>query len=175
MTRVLLIVLIAMPFISVASLLSLPANLFGKTPVEKWDHSKLSQQADLVAIISPTRTVDGDGKMSLQTTGIKGNLQLVITSVTVEHVVKGRDVKKCDIHHYRLDTRDVILVNPPRLVSFRDKAVTITVKRRKVVLPPPKYLVYLKAMRKDSQYTFATDPMQSQDATFELVPPVLGD
>jgi hypothetical protein len=107
-----------------------------------WTYRELADAADVIAIVTPTKTRMRPEKAPLpDMTGVTG--QRVETEFSVQVVLKGTpaDPKQIVLHHYA-DTRTGAIGNGPMLVAFEPKDKV-------------SYLVFLKKGA-DGQYTAVT-------------------
>ncbi|MEO8704178.1 MAG: hypothetical protein ABI867_29265 [Kofleriaceae bacterium] len=127
--------------------------------MKAWSYRELVDAADVVAIVTPTKTKLRTEKAPLPEMPSVSATR-VETEFAIVAVVKGKpaDAKKLLLHHYA-DTRAGAIPNGPLLVAFepKDKA---------------QYLVFLK-QGADGQYvavTGQTDPMFSFEKLQQRAP-----
>ena len=101
------------------------AAMCGARPVAYWPYEKLTKEADLIVIATPTRTDDSGEKMNLP--GIAHDNKPVPglgvnTTFEVLAVLKGApDLKSFVLYHLREAEPQEMSVNGPYLVSFDPK------------------------------------------------------
>ncbi len=97
----------------------------GARPVAYWPYEKLTKEADLLVIATPTRTVDTGEKMNLP--GVARNNKPIAglgvnTTFKVLAVLKGeQDLKSFVLFHLREAEPEEMAPNAPMLVSFDPK------------------------------------------------------
>jgi len=148
--------------------------------VEDWSYIRLFQEADLVVIARPVKSVDAGDR--LKRNPWRADLIGVNTSFKTVHTLKGAAKAPVTVLHYRTDA---LLQNGPLLVKFRTKAIryTIVIERRegeparaavrKFIgeAGPATYLLFLKR-RDDGRYEPVSGPIDPALSVRELREPI---
>ena len=84
-----------------------------------WSYQELYEQADLVAIATPTSTQDTTEKATLPNISPDVHVIGLSTEFEIRLVLKGdKGLKKMTLHHYRLPDPKQLMINGPNLASF---------------------------------------------------------
>ena len=143
--------------------------------VEVWSYERLFKEAEVVVIASAQRTVDTGGKPADAKQG-KGLLAQETTFV-VHSTLKGAVAEgPLTLRHFKKDNR-LLWQNGPLLVTFRTKEMKLEgtgARKFSVVLPPPQYLLFLKAAG-DGRYVPVSGQYDSALSVKELNAPLPAD
>jgi hypothetical protein len=105
-----------------------------------WSYQELYDQADLVAIATPTSTQDTTAKATLPNISPDVYVIGLSTEFDIRMVLKGdKSLKKMTLHHYRLANPKELMMNGPNLASFDPK-------------DHPRYLLFLR-LEADGRYS----------------------
>lgn len=148
-----------MRILGLVLVMALAAGTADARGMRGWTYRELVEAAEVVAIVTPTRTKQRPEKAPLPDMP-SVTAQRVETELALVAVLKGTpaDTKKLLLHHY-VDTRTGAIANGPLLVAFEPKDRL-------------QYLVFLKK-GSDGQYvavTGQTDPMFSFEKLQQRAP-----
>jgi hypothetical protein len=129
--------------------LGIVAPMLSARAIENWPYDRLFKEADLVVIARATSSESCDDKTTHNIW--KAECLGVNTAFSVKTVLKGKcDEDKITVLHFKLKD-EVLIQDGPLLVAFRMKETVLKLKNAKVGLPPPEYMLFLKAT-KDGRY-----------------------
>lgn len=149
--------------------------------VDSWDYERLFKEADLIVIAAPVGEEKADDAFGRNPWDLE--ILGVNTAFEVRHVLKGKvDGKQVKVLHFRFapikpGSGPVIIEDGPGFVAFRTKAALVGDGDRKVVLPTPEYLLFLRRL-KDGRYepvSGKTDPRFAVREMSEPLERALGD
>lgn len=143
--------------------------------VETWSYERLFKEAEVVVIASAQRTVDTEDKPAdpKRGNGLLGQETTFVVHSTLKGAVAGG---RLTLRHFKKDNR-LVWQNGPLLVTFRTREMKlegIGVRKFSVVLPPPQYLLFLKAAG-DGRYVPVSGQYDSALSVKELNAPLPAD
>jgi hypothetical protein len=141
---------------------------------KNWTQKELNKEAETVVIATPIKTTETkDEENLLKKHGIDVDIVRLETTFKVTLVTKG-DVeidKEIVVSHYKIKKINAPVVeNPPNLVEFRLKSITLHHDKERKVVPAPDYLLYLKK-NKEGLFIPVSADFEAPDSVFEVAKP----
>lgn len=160
-------------FLAVMLVLSVPV-VSSADLRKKWTQKELLKEAEVAVIATPIEVEETKDVVNLRK--LRGNDVDVVrleTKFKINLVLKG-DVdagKEIVISHFKIKKiNESVVENPPQLVEFRVKVISIQFEKERKVVEPPDYLLYLKK-DKDGRYVPVSGDYHAPDSVFELSKP----
>lgn len=142
--------------------------------VDSWSYERLFKDADLIVVVVPVGEEKADDAFGehpwdLDIVGLN-------TAFEIKHTLKGKaDGKQIKVLHFRFADppkgKFVIIEDGPGFVAFRTKAALVGDGDRKVVLPTPEYLLFLRRL-KDGRYEALSGKVDPRFAIREMSEPL---